>query len=66
MSSQEGPAGARRSLLLKRQTVAYAIAATDLVFPGGSGGEESACKAGDLGSTPALGRSPGEGKGNQF
>ena len=25
--------------------------------------EESACNAGDLGSSPGLGRSPGEGKG---
>ena len=25
--------------------------------------EESACNAGDLGSIPGLGRSPGEGKG---
>ena len=32
-------------------------------FPGGSAGKESACKAGDLGSIPGLGRSPGEGKG---
>ena len=32
-------------------------------FPGGSAGKESACKAGDLGSTPGLGRFPGEGKG---
>ena len=28
-----------------------------------SAGEESACNAGDLGSIPRLGRSPGEGKG---
>ena len=34
-----------------------------LDFPGGSPGEESACNAGDLGSIPGLGRSPGEGKG---
>ena len=34
-----------------------------LGFPGGSAGEESACNAGDLGSVPGLGRSPGEGKG---
>ena len=27
-------------------------------------GEESACNVGDLGSTPGLGRSPGEGNGN--
>ena len=26
-------------------------------------GKESACNAGDLGSIPGLGRSPGEGKG---
>ena len=32
-------------------------------FPGGSAGKESACKAGDLGFIPGLGRSPGEGKG---
>ena len=31
--------------------------------PGGSAGKESACKAGDLGSIPGLGRSPGGGKG---
>ena len=33
-------------------------------FPGGLGGKESACNAGDLGSIPRLGRSPGEGNGN--
>ena len=32
-------------------------------FPGGSGGKESACNAGDLGSIPGLGTSPGEGNG---
>ena len=30
-------------------------------FPDGSDGKESACKAGDLGSVPRLGRPPGEG-----
>ena len=30
-------------------------------FPCGSAGKESACNAGDLGSIPGLGRSPGEG-----
>ena len=30
---------------------------------GDSGGKESACNAGNLGSIPGLGRSPGEGKG---
>ena len=33
------------------------------LFPCGSTGKESACKVGDLGSIPGLGRSPGEGKG---
>ena len=32
-------------------------------FPGSSAGEESACSAGDPGSIPGLGRSPGEGIG---
>ena len=31
-------------------------------FPGGSAGKESASNAGDLGSIPGLGRSPGEGE----
>ena len=35
-----------------------------LGFPCGSAGKESACTAGDLGSIPGLGRSPGEGKGH--
>ena len=34
------------------------------VSPGGSDGKKSACNAGDLGSIPELGRSPGEGNGN--
>ena len=33
-------------------------------FPGGSEGQESACSAGDVGSIPGSGRSPGEGHGN--
>ena len=35
-------------------------------FPGGLDGKEGACNAGDLGSIPGLGRSPGEGKGYPF
>ena len=31
-------------------------------FPCGSAAKESACNEGDLGSTPGLGKSPGEGK----
>ena len=33
-------------------------------FPGGSDGKESAFNTGDLGSTPGLGRFPGEENGN--
>ena len=32
-------------------------------FPWSSAGKESTCNAGDLGSIPGFGRSPGEGKG---
>ena len=32
-------------------------------FPGSSAGKESTCKAGDLGSIPGSGRSPGDGIG---
>ena len=33
-------------------------------FPGGSDGKVSVYNAGDLGSIPGLGRSPGEGNGH--
>ena len=33
-------------------------------FPGGSEGKKSAGSAGELGSIPGLGRSPGEGNDN--
>ena len=32
-------------------------------FPGGSDGKESPGNAGDMGSIPGLGKSPGEGNG---
>ena len=35
-------------------------------FPGGSDGKASVYNAGDPGSSPGLGRSPGEGNGNQL
>ena len=35
-------------------------------FPCGSAGKEYAHNAGDLGSIPGFGRSPGEGKGYPF
>ena len=35
-------------------------------LPCSSDGKESACNAGDLGSIPGLGKSPGEGNGNSL
>ena len=35
-------------------------------FPGGPGGKESACNAGDVGSVPGSGRSLGEGHYNSL
>ena len=35
-----------------------------MIQDGGSDGKEAACNAGDLGSIPGSGRSPGEGNGN--
>ena len=35
-------------------------------FPGGSEGKASAYNAGDPGSIPGLGRSPGEGNGDSL
>ena len=35
-------------------------------FPSSSDSKASACNAGDRGSIPGLGRSPGEGNGNQL
>ena len=37
-----------------------------LVFPGGSGGKASAYNAGDPGSIPGSGGSPGEGNGDSL
>ena len=34
------------------------------LYPPGSDGKESACDAGDPGSNPESGRSPGKGNGN--
>ena len=40
------------------------LSSSSIGVPGGSDGEASACNAGDLGSIPGSGRSPGEGNGN--
>ena len=47
----------------KRRTQYYGVAQVNRGFPDGSVGKESTCNAGDLGSIPDLGRSPGDGKG---
>ena len=44
----------------------YYLLSPFLCFPGGSDGKASAYNAGDLGSIPGSGRSPGEGNGNQL
>ena len=41
----------------------YASTSISGLLPGGSDGKESACNAGDWGSIPGLGRSPGDGIG---
>ena len=45
------------SLILRPHT-------SQMGFPGGSEVKASTCNAGDLGSIPGSGRSPGEGNGN--
>ena len=42
----------------------YFIVFMGVCFPGDSVSEESACGAGDRGSIPGSGQSPGEGHGN--
>ena len=38
----------------------------EVSFPGGSDDKESAYNAGDMGSIPGSGKSPGEGNGYQY
>ena len=45
-------------------TVSSPVSLMATGFPGGSEGKEPACNAGDPGSIPGLGRSPGGGYGN--
>ena len=57
--------GGHQHLLVKRQeSLMEREDGKEMDFPGGSDGKESACSAGDLGSIPASGTSPGEGNGN--
>ena len=48
---------------MQQATKVYCIEQGTMGFPGGSAGKESTYNAGDLGTIPGLGRSPGEGKG---
>jgi len=41
---------------MERNSLDITVSSVD--FPGGSGGKESACSAGDPGSVPGLGRPP--------
>ena len=46
------------------QDIEYSFLCYTVGFPYSSVGKESICNAGDLGSIPGSGRSPGEGLGN--
>ena len=48
------------------QCMLLVMARLTMGFPSGSNGKESACNAGNLGSIPGSGRSPGKGNGNQL
>ena len=47
-----------------RARILFNLCNTQKGFLGSSAGKESACNAGDPGSIPGSGRSPGEGHGN--
>ena len=51
-------------MLAQKGFSVYFVGTFTVHFPGGSEVEASACNAGDLGSIPGSGRSPGEGNGN--
>ena len=49
---------------MQQATKVYCIEQGTMGFPGGSAGKESTYNAGDLGSIPRSGRSPGGANGN--
>ena len=49
-------------LLFVLLIVSFVVEKLYMGFPGSSASKESTCNAGDLGSIPGFGRSPGEGK----
>ena len=53
-------------LVSPRVSAINLIQTTSLGFPHSSAGKEYACNAGDPGSIPGSGRSPGEGTGYPF
>ena len=60
----EGCGGAQGICLLEWDAHYYGMVLTYGGFPGGSDVKVSVYNAGDQGSIPGLGRSPGEGNGN--
>ena len=52
-----------RNLITLLGKIVFFIPVGSFGFPGSSDGKASACNAGNPGSIPGLGRSPGEGKG---
>ena len=49
-----------------QQAVLYAVLKASFRLPRWLSGKESACQSGDMGLIPGMGRSPGEGSGNQL
>ena len=49
---------------MNQMAINFAVYYEVVGFPGASVDKESACNAGNLGSIPGSGRSPGEGNGN--
>ena len=63
-AEQESESGLFRAVSPAPGTALSTSDWTNVGFPGGSDGKESAGNVGDLGSVPGLGRSRGGGRGN--
>ena len=64
MTGARGGLGERWKLIDGQRALFNGNPRTILGFPHSSLGKESACNAGNLGSIPGSGRSPGVGNGN--